>query len=71
MSITGNSIDFAISKRALAFTATKTTVFVEIVIGLNCSSCIDNFIVAVRTLKCDIIHKDSLKKGVTHISARG
>jgi len=60
---TGNIIDFAIGKSALTFTATETTVIVEIVIGLNCSSCIDDFIAAVRAEKCDIVHDDSLKMG--------
>jgi len=57
----GNMIDFAICKSALTFTATETTVIVEIVIGLNRFSCIDNLTAAVRAGKCCMVHDDSSK----------
>jgi len=57
----GNIINFAICKSAFAFTATETTVIVEIIIGLNCSSCIEDLIAAVRAGKSDMVHDDSLQ----------
>ena len=56
-----NIMDFAIRKSALTFIASETTVIVEIVIGLNCSSCIDYLIATVRAGKCDMVHDDSFK----------
>ncbi len=57
----GNISDFGIGKSALTFTATKPTVIVEIVIGLNGFTCVDDLIAAVRAGKCDMVHDDSFK----------